>query len=315
MDTNQPNNVMHYHDICPITGNTYLITTISELIIEDQLDDRANAASDVLVLLKGEYEHERAATLSADQHYPMPGIRRYRPRVLRDDDRPPALQGPASFGLDLIRFEDEGVNLILARLIEPMLNWRDFCRTLTDVAEHFQCVEVINLVAHEQRVPYDQPTPLTLGFGSYDRADELGIPASESEDETGTGGLLGDFCTQSGMPFIRLRAGLPSYVAEFASETFQFEYPGVTLALLGALEQITSVHFPAIRALLERWQDDWLEEVASYIQQNPETAEIHELRTARYDAALKQERAEQEPLDVGNVLPEVNRILGLSRDD
>ena len=299
----------------PPTGKTYLLITIDEPAVDDQLDDLAEAASDLLWLLAGDYEAEDSILIEDDHFAPVGKFKHLRPIITIDQEGGRVLATRAAHGIRLIRWQAEDVNLLLARWIEPPFNWEGYCQMLCEIAKHFSCAEVINLVAHAEPLAFDQPPTLTLGVGSYDRADELGIPASESEWETGMGGLLGRSCAIAGLPFIRLRAGVPTGMMEFIAEQFTFKYPGTTLTLLSAVERLVDLQFPLARERLERWYDEWLEKVGQYVEGDPERAKLHELLSAGHEAKREQQRANQAPLDPKEVLSDINRLLGNDPDD
>lgn len=299
-----------YFGCAPPKGRSYLLITISELSVEDQLDDLADAASDLLRLLRREYEAETAALITDSHLAPVGKFKELRPRIVYDKELRPHLASRARHGIDLIRCQAEEANLLLARWNEPPFNWDQYCQALCEIANRFNCAEVINLVAHAEPLSFDQPAPLTLGIGSYERADALGIPASVSERQTGMGGPLGVFCANAGLPFIRLRAGVPTGMMEFIAEQFTFQYPGTTLALLNAVERLVDLQFPLVRERLERWYDEWIEKVGQYVEEDPERAKLHELLSAGHEAKREQQRANQAPLDPKEVLSDINRLLG-----
>lgn len=303
-----------YLGLAPPTGRTYLLITISESSVEDQLDDLAEAASDLLRLLEIDYEAETATLISDDHFAPVGRLKHLRPWIASSEDEGPHLVSRVAHSIDLIQCQAEEANLLLARWTEPPFNWKQYCQTLCEIASHFSCAEVINLVAHAEPLAFDQPAPLTLGVGSYDRADELGIPASESEWQTGMGGPLGLYCAEAGLPFIRLRAGVPTGMMEFVAEHFTFKHPGVTLALLNAVERLVDLQFPLVRERLERWYDEWIEKVGQYVNADPERARLHELLSAGHEAKREQQRAHQAPLDPKQVLSDINRLLGNDPD-
>lgn len=304
-----------YSDVTLAKGQTYLLITISEHVPEDWLDDYAEAASDLLFLLNEEYQSQTAVLLIDDHWAPVGAFKGLRPRVMFDGEQRPHLVSRTSQGIVLIRCQAEETNLLLAKWIEPPLNWDQYCQMLCEIANRFNCAEVINLVAHAEPLAFDQPTPLTLGIGSHKRADQLNISASQSERETGMGGPLGVFCANASLPFIRLRAGVPTQVSEFVAEQFRFKYPGVTLALLDAVERLVDRQFPLVRERLGRWYVEWIERVGQYVEEDPERAKLHELLSAGHEAKREQQRANQASLDPKEVLSDINRLLGNDPND
>ncbi|MCA1825255.1 MAG: PAC2 family protein, partial [Frankia sp.] len=137
----------------------------------------------------------------------------------------------------VVRLAAADRDVVLTRGLEPNMRWRAFCAEILTIAEELGVELVVMLGALLADAPHTRPTPLSGTASDPQLAAKLGLDRSRYEGPTGIVGVLGDLCSQSGLPAVSFWAAVPHYVAQPPN-------PKATLALLRRLEDVLDVHIP-----------------------------------------------------------------------
>lgn len=168
----------------------------------------------------------------------------------------------------------EGRDLIVCRGVEPQLKWRTFTETVLGVAADMNVSLVISFGALLADVPHTRPT-VVYGSASGGAPECDGLEASSYEGPTGIIGVLHSACAVAGLPYASLWAAVPTYVPGATS-------PKGALALLKRVRDLLGADFETDE--LQRESLEYVRQVDTYIEEDPETVEfIHELER-HYDA-------------------------------
>ncbi|MBD8869599.1 PAC2 family protein [Nocardioides sp. MJB4] len=197
---------------------------------------------------------------------------------------------------------------------EPDTRWEGFVRALRGVVDHFGARPLVSLASVPMAVPHSRPITVTqhandpeLMLRTNSWRGELRIPASVTA-------LLELRLGESGHPMTGYVAHVPHYLA-------QFDHPAAALALLQGVEDSTGLSFDLDPLKVAAQLRDG--EVASYLEENPEVAEVVAGLEQQYDAFARAEEegssllAEDEEIPTGDEIGEQFQqfLAGLDEPD
>lgn len=180
-------------------------------------------------------------------------------------------------------------DVILVRGIEPNMRWRQFCAEILAATDELGATLVVTLGALLADTPHSRPVPVTGTATEPDLIDRLDLETSVYEGPTGIVGVFADACVRLDIPSVSYWAAVPHYVA-------QPPCPKVTLALLGALEELLETPIPLgdlpedsrawERGVAELAEED--EDIAAYVRALEETRDTTDLPEASGDAIARE---------------------------
>jgi len=138
----------------------------------------------------------------------------------------------------LVGRDATGTDVLLLTGPEPDMAWHRFAATVTALAERFGVRSAMSLGAYPFATPHTRPTRVTATSPSADMIAKLGYPVSSVDVPAGMAAALEESLHNAGMATAGLWAQVPHYVSAMS-------YPAASVALLDALETITSIATPA----------------------------------------------------------------------
>ncbi|MDH3519796.1 MAG: PAC2 family protein [Myxococcales bacterium] len=123
---------------------------------------------------------------------------------------------------------DAARELVVARGIEPHLQWRRYCDVFAELALRIGVRRVVLLGAYVADVVYSLPVAVTGIATSPLLLEKIGVTPSGYEGPTGIVGALSERFEREGIEVVSLWAGLPHYISAAPN-------PRGALALLQAL--------------------------------------------------------------------------------
>ncbi|MCA1823386.1 MAG: PAC2 family protein, partial [Frankia sp.] len=196
-------------------------------------NDAGDAASGVVDHLEAVWHAQPLAAIDPEDYY---DFQVNRPTVSLVDGTTRRIEWPTT-RFSVVRLAAADRDVVLTRGLEPNMRWRAFCAEILTIAEELGVELVVMLGALLADAPHTRPTPLSGTASDPQLAAKLGLDRSRYEGPTGIVGVLGDLCSQSGLPAVSFWAAVPHYVAQPPN-------PKATLALLRRLEDVLDVHIP-----------------------------------------------------------------------
>ena len=152
--------------------------------------DAASAAADWLV----QKSHARRfASIDPDEHI---DYQSRRPRVELVDGVTRSIAWPAH---DYYAASFGDRDLVVLRGVEPNIRWKDYCSSVTAVANETGCTMVVTLGALLGDVPHTRRVRVTGTATDPDLVGTLGLVPSRYEGPTGIVGVLNDACREAGI--------------------------------------------------------------------------------------------------------------------
>lgn len=179
---------------------------------------------------------------------------------------------------------------------EPDTRWEGFARALQEVVERFEVELVVAMGSVPMAAPHTRPLAVTqhanrngLMLRSNPWEGELRVPASAQS-------LLEIRLGEQGHDMTGYVAHVPHYLA-------QFDYPQAALVLLQGVEDSAGLSFDLDALKVAAGERE--QEVAEYLTEHPEVAEVVAGLEQQYDAFVRAEEsgssllAEDEPIPSG----------------
>lgn len=233
-------------------------------------NDAGSAASSAAEYLENTWSAAPFATIDAEEFFDFTTIR---PSVELTPSGGRRISWPNTT-FSIAEGAIEGRDLIICRGVEPQLRWRTFTDTILGVAQDMGVSLVISFGALLADVPHTRPTVVySSGAGDVPDADDL--EPSTYEGPTGIIGVIHQACAVAGIPYASLWAAVPTYVPGAVS-------PKAALALLKRLRQLLSTEFETDD--LQREAIEYVRQVDSYVEEDPETVEFISELEQHYDA-------------------------------
>ncbi|KAG1649169.1 GDP-mannose 4,6 dehydratase 1 [Nymphon striatum] len=233
-------------------------------------NDAGNAASSAAEYLEQTWSAAPFATVDAEEFFDFTTIR---PSIELTQTGGRRISWPNTT-FAIAEGALQGRDLIIVRGTEPQLKWRTFTDTLLGVASDMGVSMIVSFGALLADVPHTRPT-VVYGSSSGD-AKELGdLEPSTYEGPTGIIGVLHSACSVQGIPYASLWAAVPTYVPGAVS-------PKAALALLKKLRDLLGAEFETDE--LQRDAQEYVRQVDSYVEEDPETVEFIGELERHYDA-------------------------------
>jgi proteasome assembly chaperone (PAC2) family protein len=244
-------------------------------------NDAAESASTAVTFVGSALEATRFAAIDPEEFFDFQSTR---PRIRLTEGRHREITWP-EVELFEARVPRAPRDLVLLVGHEPNYRWREFCRTIVELAEALGVQMVVTLGALLADVPHSHPVSIT-GLASDDElVERLGLSSAQYEGPTGITGVLHSACAEASMPSASLWAAVPHYVAAAPN-------PKAALALVRRLEGLVGVSVDASE--LESAATDYERQVNLAVQSDPDVQAFVE----RLEAAAADDEPEVQPSDV-----------------
>lgn len=225
--------------------------------------DAGDAASSAVGVISRRLGAQRCATVDPELLYTMQS---YRPHITVRDGVATEIDWP-TVELRAAVVPTATRDLILVTGPEPALRWRSLSETLVETARSLGATFVVTLGALLSDVPHTRSVPVTGIATDPDLLEPIGAMLPDYEGPTGLTGVIHVEAQRQGLDAATLLAHVPHYVAGVPS-------PKATLALVEAVEQLTTVPVPTarLRAAAERYE----QQVTEAVERDPERRELLE---------------------------------------
>jgi len=233
-------------------------------------NDAGNAASSAAEYLEQSWGAAPFATIDAEEFFDFTAIR---PMIELTPSGGRRISWPTTT-FAIAEGALEGRDLIIVRGVEPQLKWRTFTETILGVAEDMGASLIVTFGALLADVPHTRPT-VVYGSASGGAPELEGLEQSSYEGPTGIVGVLHSACAVAGIPYASLWAAVPTYVPGAVS-------PKAALALLKRLRDLLGADFETDE--LQRESLEYVRQVDSYVEEDPETVEFILELERHYDA-------------------------------
>lgn len=233
-------------------------------------NDAGNAASSAAEYLEQVWSAAPFATIDAEEFFDFTTIR---PSI----ELTPSGSRRISWPSTTFAFAEgalEGRDLIVVRGVEPQLKWRTFTNTVLGVAEDMGVSMIVTFGALLADVPHTRPT-VVYGSSSGGAPGLENLEQSSYEGPTGIIGVLHSACAVQAIPYASLWAAVPTYVPGAVS-------PKAALALLKRLRDLLGAEFETDE--LQNDAQEYVRQVDSYVEEDPETVEFIGELERHYDA-------------------------------
>lgn len=225
--------------------------------------DAGDSASSAVGVISRRLGAQRCATVDPELLYTMQS---YRPHITVRDGVASDVDWP-TVELRAAVVPTATRDLILVTGPEPAMRWQSLSETLIETAKSLGATFVVTLGGLLSDVPHTRPVPLTGIATDPELLSPLGAMLPDYEGPTGLTGVVHFEAQRQGMQAVTLLAHVPHYVAGVPS-------PKATLALVEAVEALTSVPVPTarLRAASERYE----QQVTEAVERDPERRELLE---------------------------------------
>lgn len=195
-------------------------------------NDACDAASGAVnYLLSLADANEPFAVIDPEEFY---NFQEHRPTVQVDEGGTRSFTWPATRFFAVHRADDRR-DLLLVLGEEPMLRWKTFSRSVTQVLAEMDVEEVVLLGAFIGQVPHTRPVPVVGVANDADLIHKHGLEPSTYEGPTGIVGVLQEACREVGLPALSLWAAAPHYLAANPN-------PKAMLALLSRCSEVLDMN-------------------------------------------------------------------------
>jgi predicted ATP-grasp superfamily ATP-dependent carboligase len=215
-----------------------------------------------------------SATLARFDTDRLVDYRARRPLATLVDGRLARLEWPQ---IELRRGQDEaGRHFLVLGGPEPDLAWREFARSVVELAGRLDVAQVVGLGAFPAPAPHTRPVRVAATSVDQELAKRVGVVIGTIKVPAGIEAVLEEEFSKVGIPAVGLWARVPHYLDAMS-------YPGASLALLEMLQAVAGLSFDLVS--LAEAADRVRQKVDALISNSPEHQALVEQLERHLDQA------------------------------